>query len=125
MSGFEMLWKAASGFRKTSPELRGLLQHAYAELTRSQLEVEGVRTAIEQLLVFLTTAEGRTDANCSVTDAFFARSESWSRANELPGPYRDLIGSLSGALHDTIHAPEIARTFDSTPEQLLQRLRSL
>jgi hypothetical protein len=30
---------------------------------------------------------------------------------------------MAGALHDTCSAPVVARNFDSTPEQLFERLR--
>ncbi len=35
----------------------------------------------------------------------------------------DVLGDVGGALHDTVKVPEIAENFDSTPEQLLARVR--
>jgi len=34
----------------------------------------------------------------------------------------DVLRDMSTALHDSIEAPDVARNFDSTPEQLLIRL---
>ena len=50
--------------------------------------------------------------------------ELWVERN-LPDPFHDIFADMSGALHDTISAPEIAENFDSTPEQLLKRARDL
>jgi hypothetical protein len=44
----------------------------------------------------------------------------WERFPEL---LTDIIGDMGGALHDTVSHPEIAKNFDSLPEQLLERVR--
>jgi len=46
-------------------------------------------------------------------------------AERLPDAYVNILADMSGALHDTISAPEIAANFESTPEQLLARVRAL
>jgi hypothetical protein len=120
MSDFETLWKSASGFRRVSRELRPLLRDVHAAFADRTALV----AALERLLSFLTSESGRTDPNCAVTDAFiFATEEEWSAAagEEL----RPILEDMGGTLHDTIYAPNIARNFDSTPEQLLERLRKL
>ena len=75
------------------------------------------------LLEFLSSPAGRTDANCRSVDGFFFHDDTWTAA-ELPDVYHDVIAHMD-ALHDTITAPEVAQNFDSTPEQLLARARSL
>ena len=74
-----------------------------------------------RLLEFLASPQGRTDANCRAVDSFFTFDECWL---DLPDALHDIFGDMAGALHDTISAPHIAHNFDSTPEQLLARVRS-
>lgn len=83
-----------------------------------------LRASLERLLQFLSSPEGRTDANCRAVDDFFCQPEEhgWSGEwDHLPPEFQDILGDLGGALHDTVTAPEIAQDFDSTPEQLLER----
>ncbi len=82
-----------------------------------------LRGALERLLIFLSSDAGRTDANCSCTDAFISSTESeW---NGAPEELRAILDDMGGTLHDSVYAPNIARTFDATPEQLLERVRAL
>jgi hypothetical protein len=117
MNSFEALWKAALRFRRTSRELEPLLR----ALFESMPDPASLRSSLEQLLVFLASEAGRTDANCSVTHHFIEASE--ERWREVPGELHAILDDMSGALHESIYAPHIARTFESTPEQLLERVR--
>jgi hypothetical protein len=36
---------------------------------------------------------------------------------------RAILDDMSGTLQDSVHAENIARTFEATPEQLLERVR--
>src|SRR3954453_4369143 len=86
-------------------------------------DLAALKSALVELLELLAAPEGRTDANCTATDYFFSQSEpAWSH---LPEPYRALLESLGGTLHDTVHAPKIAANFECLPEQLLERARKL
>jgi len=77
------------------------------------------------LLSFLTTPQGRTDANVKTVD-FFVCVHDWEKDwSELPQPFVDIISDMGGALHDTVDATDIAMEFESTPEQLLQRIKRL
>lgn len=121
MSDFEALWKSAVRYRRASRELQPLLRAVHEDIVRADLAA--LRASLERLLVFLAGAEGRTDANCSTIFHFFDETEtSWS---SLPEPYRAILDDMSGTLHDAIYAPDIARTFEALPEQLLERVRSL
>jgi len=119
---FERIWRAAVRFRNVSRELRGLLHEAFFAIAHQPADISGVKHALESLFAFLITEEGRSDANCSVTDAFFCQE--WPREH-LPDALRAIVEDAGGALHDTIYAPHIARNFDATPEQLLERVRKL
>ncbi len=117
MSDFDTLWHAAVRSRRVSRELGPLLRDVHSAFDDDvQLAV-----SLERLVAFLVTA--RTDANCSVTDQFIsATEEEWRGVGE---PLRSILDDMGGTLHDAIYAPNIARTFAATPEQLLERLRAL
>jgi hypothetical protein len=119
MSSFEELWKGALRFRRVSRDLEVLLRDVYDAM----LDPASLRPPLEALLVFLASDEGRTDANCSVTYYFVTAAE--ERWRLLPDELRAIFDDMSGTLQDSIHAPNIARTFEATPEQLLKRLRRL
>ena len=111
-------------FRKTSPELRTLLEIFHQHLA-SRAGNAATRDALLDLLRHLTTPAGRTDANCSVTDSYFAELERTDAWNHLTPAFQELLNGISGALHDSIYAPDIAATFENLPEQLLSRAESL
>lgn len=117
MSDFDTLWHAAVRSRKVSRELEPLLRDVHSAFGDATKLV----ASLERLVTFLVTQ--RTDANCSVTDHFISASEEeWRDVGE---PLRSILDDMGGTLHDAIHAPNIARTFEATPEQLLERLKSL
>jgi hypothetical protein len=120
MIEFDGVWKAAVRFRRVGRELEGLVRGVYAALDAR--DESALRVALEALLVFLASEAGRTDANCATTDYFFALTEQeWTPL--VPAAFRPILDDMSGTLHDTIYAPKIASTFESTPEQLLERVR--
>lgn len=89
------------------------------------MPVGHLRAEVESLLVFLTSAEGRTDPNCWAVDWALNNSGLWEAIDEIEPPdvvLADVLRDMAGTLHDTVSAPDIAANFDSTPEQLLSRL---
>ncbi|HEX6087826.1 MAG TPA: hypothetical protein VF266_25060 [Thermoanaerobaculia bacterium] len=116
MSEFDALWRSAVRFRRISHELEPLLHAVHGAFGND----EALSAALERVLVFLTTNDGRTDANCSVTDQFISLTEERWRGSSLA----PILEDMGGTLHDAIHAPNIAKTFEATPEQLLARLRN-
>jgi hypothetical protein len=118
---FDQRFRTAVRTRTVSRELRGLLENAFESLGK---DPRSLKSALEELFMFLTTPDGRTDANCCATDAFFsAIDESDERLQRIPPSLRNLVMTIGGALHDSVYAPHIASNFDSLPEQLLQRVR--
>ena len=115
MSDFDTLWRSSVRFRKASRELESLLRAVHDAFG----DDAALTAAVERALVFLTTPVGRTDANCSVTDHFISLTEELWRTSSLA----PILEDMGGTLHDAIHAPNIARTFEATPEQLLERVR--
>ncbi|HEY3054474.1 MAG TPA: hypothetical protein VGK31_00940 [Thermoanaerobaculia bacterium] len=122
---FEELYRAAVRFRHASPQLEPLLRHVYNAATKRPTQLGELRNALESLLSFLASEGGRTDANCCTTDALFAVAERDGAWSDLPAGYRHVLDDLGGVLHDTVHAPQIASTFESLPEQLLDRVRKI
>jgi hypothetical protein len=114
VTSFDDLYRAAVRYRHVSRELETLLRDVHANLRDV--------AALERLLVFLST-DGRTDPNCDVIHHFFDTIEAeWST---LPEPLRGIYDDMSGTLRDAIYRPDIARTFEALPEQLLERLRKV
>jgi len=89
-------------------------------------DIAAIKQSLEMLLEFLSSPEGRTHDHCCQTDTFFClhddRGVSWEH---LPDELEQILSDIGGALHDTISAPEVARNFSSTPEQLLERVRKM
>ena len=121
MIDFEALWRSSVRFRRVSRELHPLLREVHGALVLG--DPAAVRVALERLLLFLSGTGGRTDANCTTTYYFFSGSEELWRA--LPAEITAILDDMSGTLHDTVYAPDIARTFEALPEQLLERVRRL
>ena len=106
-----------------SPRLEGLLEAFYNQMSRRPANIRAIVDATRELLLFLTTLEGRTDANCKAVDFFICFCDWRNGYPDLPDWLGDIMGDMAGALHDTVSAPAIASNFESTPEQLLERLK--
>src|SRR5688572_4261699 len=90
---FDALWKATVRFRRVSRELEPLMRDVYAAYG----DAMALRAALQRLLEFLTSDLGRTDANCSTTDAFISATEDlWRR---LPEPLHGILDDMGGTLH--------------------------
>ena len=126
---FEQVWERVANpidGESITMELRPLLQKTYVEFAKQPTDLREIKASLENLLSFLTTNSGRTSANCLATDLFFCLSSDWNEEIDweiFPDTLTGIIGDLGGALHDTVAHPEIARSFDSLPEQLLDRVK--
>jgi hypothetical protein len=129
MQSFQDTWRTlcSSHMRgAVSPELGDLVGEVYERITEEPSDLAKLKTAMESLLTFLGSPAGRTDANCLTTDAFFCISDHWKRRWEhLPDGFTLILDDIGGILHDTVSSPHIAMNFESTPEQLLERVRRL
>jgi len=106
--------------------LMALLCAARAAIESDRPDPVAVFATLESLLEFLSSSEGRTDENCSATSIFFLGQDEWARsADELPSEYAAIVWDIEGQLQDTVSDPDTALEFESTPEQLLARLRSV
>lgn len=107
-------------------KLHNLLDSVHGEVNREKSDLPKLKESLERLLVFLGSAGGRTNANCCATDSFFSDDENWPVGwAHLPDAFGEILSDLGGCLHDTVTAPEIAKNFESTPEQLLERVRKI
>jgi hypothetical protein len=100
------------------------LDRIQAELSLEKVNLKNLRSSLIELLEYLSSNEGRNDQNCSDVDKFFTLNDIWLERN-LPDSFHEIFVDISGALHDTISAPDIAKNFFSTPEQLLKRVREI
>ena len=79
-----------------------------------------------KLVAFLSSSDGRTDQHCKETDSYFLlHDENGFNWNHLPDDYQLILDDIGGQQHDSIENPEIAKNFESTPEQLLERIQQL
>ncbi|HEX7706792.1 MAG TPA: hypothetical protein VF701_10085 [Thermoanaerobaculia bacterium] len=118
---FENLWKASIRYRHASRELEPLLRLVHESLAAN--DVPSLKGNLLRLLEYLAGDQGRTDANCATVHYFFEAAEPLWKS--LQSDLRVIFDDMSGTLRESIYAPHIARTFDSTPEQLLERVRAL
>jgi hypothetical protein len=116
--------KSLPSLSEADPKLTPLVHALHTQLTADPLHLAELKQALVALLTFLSSPHGRTDENCSAVDRFFTVDDTWL-SDGLPDPVADIMADISGALHDTVSAPHIAENFQSTPEQLLERVRSL
>ena len=111
-----------------SEELCSLVPMVAKEIVRKPTNLGALRDSLDALLTFLASPAGRTDPNCRTVDHFFHFSEDYGWDpdwDDLPDAFQDILSGIAGALHDTVGAPEVARDLESTPEQLLERLRRI
>ena len=95
MSDFDALWRSSVRFRKVSHELEPLLHAVHNAFG----DDAALTAALERVLVFLTTAEGRTDANCSgVASNVFAMFGAWMASWRVP-PMSSRIGASAESRH--------------------------
>ena len=121
MRDFTDLWKSSVRFRRVSRELEPLLRDVHESFGSDLHSIHG---SLERLLSFLASERGRTDANCSTTYHFVTLTEdAWCDIDDAT--LQAILDDMSGTLHDSVHAPQIARTFEATPEQLLARIRKV
>ena len=109
-----------------SQELRPLLSLVYNQIHVSPVNLPLLKEALVALTSFLSQPEHRTDENCKAVNLFFSINNHWdARWDGLPEEYQSILDDISGCLHDTVSAPKIAENFESTPEQLLERVKQL
>lgn len=106
--------------------LENMLTRFLATMTDTEVNALAIVTSLRMLLQELAKEVNNTDANCR----FINNTIMWKvvlddsvqeRISGLPDPLKELIEDCGMLLHDTHFASEIARNFQSTPSQLLER----
>ena len=107
-------------------ELDNLLDHLKDAFDAPQFSRKDILSTIEEVLVWLNELPNNTDANCRKVDYFIASEIIGKpRYHEVPEDIQGLLFDMGSALSDTFSAPDIAENFESTPAQLLTRVRQL
>jgi len=107
-------------------ELLALMEGARAAIDTAEPDAHAVHASLTALLEFLATPENRTDQNCQTVGAYFLAQDEWAHnADDLPAAYARIVWDIEGQLPDTVSDPDTASEFESTPEQLLERLSAL
>ena len=102
--------------------LQPLMQSVRAAVFAAPPDLPSVNASLIALFEYLSSSAGRTDSNCRAVDHFLTFDDHLP-LERLPDSLQDVFAHMD-ALHDTITAPQIAENFGSTPEQLLERVRS-
>ncbi len=105
---------------------RRLIADLKRQLTGPGFHLAGAQRAIVALLEYLCTPEGRSDENCRAVDAAICEMLQVDEVDLkwLPADWCALLWDMGGQLHDAVSAPDVARGFESSPEQLLARARA-
>lgn len=96
------------------------------QICRSNSTSKGeLKFALEELLQWLVEPVNNTDENCRMVDVFITTQINPDLTATLPKEIQAILFDMGGALHDTHTAPQVARNFESTPGQLLERVSKL
>ncbi|MCP4612767.1 MAG: hypothetical protein GY845_29070 [Planctomycetes bacterium] len=107
-------------------QLNTLLDSIYKEINNDSPNQIKIKDKLIDLLSFLCSLEGRTNENCRYVNNYFCLKDNWFECIErLPKQLHDVLFDIGGSLHDAVKNPEIAANFESTPEQLLTRIKKL
>ena len=98
------------------------MQSVRAAIFLSPVDLPAVKASLIALLEYLSSPAGRTDANCCAVDGYFYLDDDLP-LERLSDSLQDVFAYMD-ALHDAVSDPDIAKNFDSTPEQLLERVRN-
>jgi hypothetical protein len=113
--------------KQLDPPLDSLMRDLRAAVLADKPAPADMRARVCAVLEFLASPHGRTDKNCCVVDLVLMNdAEIWNHieaVDAVDSVLAEVLRDMAGALHDTVTAPEVAQNFESTPEQLLRRLR--
>ena len=115
---------AAARLAGADSRARELVNAVQSILAHNVPDLSELKKSLINLLEYLSSPNGRTNENCTAINSFFMFDDLWVDRN-LPDHFHEIFVDVSGALHDSVSAPEIAENFDSTPEQLLKRAKEL
>ena len=107
-------------------KLHSYLFKARDSISDNPVNLATIKLTLVELLVYLTSSEGRTSENCTTTDTFFQLHDDYGfNWFHLPEEFRSVLDDIGGRLHVTEDLPDEGTNFESSPEQLLERIHSL
>ncbi len=115
---------AAARLAEADSRARELVNAVQSTLAHNLPDLSELKKSLIDLFEYLSSRNGRTVENCNAISSFFMFDDLWVD-RDLPDHFQAIFVDVSGALHDTVSAPEVAENFDSTPEQLLKRAKEL
>ena len=111
---------------KSSRELSELLVQLKLTALAPDFSKDSLIFALESLLLWLNNSQNNTDSNCKEIDYFISfEILPEKRFEDIPENIRNILFDMGATLHDAHTSPELARNFESMPNQLLNRLRGL
>ena len=104
-----------------SPEIKMLLKEYYDVCNSTPVNEDKLKTALLGIFEFLVSSNGRTSANCWLTDLFIADdSDIWNPDySNYPQDVIDIIDEIE-FLHGAVEEPE----FHSSPEIILEMIKN-
>jgi hypothetical protein len=112
--------------KSAPPALNSYLFQVRDSISAIPTNLVAIKSALVELLVYLSSPEGRTSENCTTTDTFFRLHDDYMfNWLHLPEEFQLILEDIGSRLHDTVEHPDIATNFAGTPEQLLERVHSL
>ena len=107
-------------------ELHSYLFKVRDSICDNSTNLNVIKSALVELLIYLCSPEGRTTENCTTTGTFFRLHADYGfNWFHLPEELQLIMEDIGGQLHDTLEHPDTATNFESTPEQLLTRIHCL
>jgi hypothetical protein len=97
-----------------------------SDTSANPIDLAAIESALVELFVYLVSTEGRTSENCVTAATFFQVHDDYGfNWFHLPEELRLILDDIGGRLHVTEDLPDIGTNFESSPEQLLERIHSL
>lgn len=107
-------------------ELHSYLFKVSDSISDNSNNLDAIKAALIELLVYLSSPEGRTSESCTTTGTFFRLHDDYGfNWFHLPEELRLILDDIGGQLHDTLVHPDITTNFENTPEVLLTRIHCL
>ena len=108
-----------------SDKLTGMMNEFKTVCGSAPRDTTQVVKCCKKILDYLCIPGNNTNKNCRYVDYFVCIDMESVDFSYLPIKLQEIIQDMGSALHDTHTFPDIAKNFESTPEQLLSRLQKI
>lgn len=114
---------AAVARESADPQLLELLAAISVEAARESPDIPALISSMEGLLEFLTSPKGSTAGYCRATSVYLGDMRDVS--NAVPDSILAILMDMAGAMCNASTHLAAVEAMESTPEQLLSRVRNL